>query len=72
MFADALRIRLCGLIHNSIFETKKLFALVKCHCEIEPMNKQLYALRIKLASMTDAKKIHALRLKIQQIEQTKK
>jgi hypothetical protein len=36
------------------------------------MNKQTYALRIKLASMTDAKKIHALRLKIQQIEQKKK
>jgi hypothetical protein len=36
------------------------------------MNKQTYALRIKLASMTDAKKINALKLKIQQLEQTKK
>jgi len=36
------------------------------------MNKQLYALRVKLASMTDVKKIHALKLKLQQIEQTKK
>jgi hypothetical protein len=34
-------------------------------------NKQTYALRIKLASMTDAKKIHALKLKIQQIEKSK-
>jgi hypothetical protein len=38
---------------------------------INPMNKQTYALRIKLASMTDAKKIHALRLKIQQLEKSK-
>jgi len=30
------------------------------------MNKQLYALRVKLASLTDAKKISALKLKIQQ------
>jgi hypothetical protein len=36
------------------------------------MNKQTYALKIKLASMTDAKKMHALKLKIQQLEQTKK
>jgi hypothetical protein len=36
------------------------------------MNKQTYALRVKLASMKDAKKINALKLKIQQIEQTKK
>jgi hypothetical protein len=36
------------------------------------MNKQNYALRIKLASMTDAKKIHALKLKIQQIENRQK
>ena len=36
------------------------------------MNKQIYALRIKLASMTDAKKIAVLKLKIQQIEQKKK
>lgn len=35
------------------------------------MNKQLYALRIKLASMTDAKKILALKIKIQQIEKPK-
>jgi hypothetical protein len=36
------------------------------------MNKQTYALRVKLASLKDAKKIHALKLKIQQLEQTKK
>lgn len=36
------------------------------------MNRQLYALRMKLASLTDAKKILALQLKIQQIEQSKK
>jgi len=36
------------------------------------MNKQTYALRIKLASLRDAKKIHALKLKIQQLEQKKK
>jgi len=36
------------------------------------MNKQTYALRSKLASLRDAKKIHALRLKIQQLEQKKK
>jgi hypothetical protein len=36
------------------------------------MNRQLYALKIKLASLTDAKKIHALKLKIQQIEKTQK
>ena len=36
------------------------------------MNRQLYALRVKLASLTDAKKIHALQLKIQQIEKPKK
>jgi hypothetical protein len=35
------------------------------------MNKQTYALRIKLASLTDAKKIHALKLKIQQLEKSK-
>jgi len=35
------------------------------------MNKQTYALRIKLASLRDAKKIHALKLKIQQIEKSK-
>jgi stress-induced morphogen len=36
------------------------------------MNKQIHALRIKLASLTDAKKMHALKLKIKQLEQTKK
>jgi hypothetical protein len=36
------------------------------------MNRQLYALRLKLASMTDAKKISVLKLKIQQLEKTKK
>ena len=36
------------------------------------MNKQTYALRIKLASMTDAKKIAVLKIKIQQLEKTKK
>jgi hypothetical protein len=36
------------------------------------MNKQIYALRLKLASLTDAKKMHALKLKIQQIEKTQK
>jgi hypothetical protein len=36
------------------------------------MNKQLYALRLKLASMTDAKQIAVLRLKIQQLEKKKK
>ena len=35
------------------------------------MNKQTYALRVKLASLRDAKKIAVLKLKIQQIEQTK-
>jgi hypothetical protein len=35
------------------------------------MNKQTYALRLKLASMTDAKKISVLKLKIQQIEKSK-
>jgi hypothetical protein len=56
---------------QTLFETKKLFALVKCHCESSNMNKQTYALRVKLASMTDAKKIHALKLKIQQLEKSK-
>jgi hypothetical protein len=36
------------------------------------MNKQTYALRLKLASLTDAKKMHALQIKIQQIEKTQK
>jgi hypothetical protein len=36
------------------------------------MNKQTYALRVKLASLTDAKKMHALKLKIQQLEKTQK
>jgi hypothetical protein len=36
------------------------------------MNKQTYALRIKLASLTDAKKIAVLKLKIQQLEKTQK
>jgi len=36
------------------------------------MTKQIHALRVKLASMTDAKKMHALKLKIQQLEQKKK
>jgi len=36
------------------------------------MNKQTYTLRVKLASLTDVKKISALRLKIQQLEQKKK
>ena len=36
------------------------------------MNRQLYALRIKLASLTDAKKIAVLKIKIQQLEKTKK
>jgi hypothetical protein len=36
------------------------------------MNKQVYALKIKLASITDAKKISVLKLKIQQLEQKKK
>ena len=35
------------------------------------MNRQLYALRLKLASMTDAKKIVVLQLKIQQLEKSK-
>jgi hypothetical protein len=38
---------------------------------INPMNKQLYALQVKLASMTDAKKISVLKLKIQQLEKSK-
>ena len=50
---------------------KKTFALVKCQCEIEPMNKQTYALRVKLASLKDAKKISVLKLKIQKIEKSK-
>jgi hypothetical protein len=69
--ADALRISFCGLIHKLIFETKKLFALANVSVEINPMNKQTYALRVKLASMTDAKKIHALKLKIQQLKKSK-
>jgi len=36
------------------------------------MNKQIHALRIKLASMKDAKKAAVLKLKIKQLEQTKK
>jgi hypothetical protein len=36
------------------------------------MNKQTYALRIKLASLKDAKKAAVLKLKIQQLEQKKK
>jgi len=36
------------------------------------MNRQTYALKIKLASLRDEKKISVLRLKIQQLEQTKK
>jgi hypothetical protein len=55
-----------------LFEIKKTFALVKCHCEIKPMNKQIYALRIKLASLKDAKQVAVLKLKIQQLEQKKK
>jgi hypothetical protein len=35
------------------------------------MNKQTYALKIKLASLKDAKKMHALKLKIQQLEKSK-
>jgi hypothetical protein len=35
------------------------------------MNKQIYALRIKLASLRDAKQIAVLKLKIQQIEKSK-
>jgi hypothetical protein len=35
------------------------------------MNKQIYALRVKLASMTDAKKAAVLKLKIQQLEKSK-
>jgi hypothetical protein len=35
------------------------------------MNKQTYALGIKLASMKDAKKIAVLKLKIQQLEKSK-
>jgi hypothetical protein len=36
------------------------------------MNKQIHALRIKLASLKDAKKVAVLKLKIQKLEQTKK
>jgi hypothetical protein len=36
------------------------------------MNRQLYALRIKLASLRDEKKISVLKLKIKQLEQKKK
>ena len=39
---------------------------------LNPVNNQLYALRVKLASMTDAKKIAVLKLKIQQLEKSKK
>jgi hypothetical protein len=35
------------------------------------MNKQTYALRVKLASLKDAKKISVLKLKIQKIEKSK-
>jgi hypothetical protein len=35
------------------------------------MNKQIYALRIKLASMKDAKQAAVLKLKIQQLEKSK-
>jgi len=34
-------------------------------------NKQTYALRVKLASMKDAKQIAVLKLKIQQLEKSK-
>lgn len=54
---EALRI-----ISQMLFETKKLFALVKCQCEIELMNKQIHALKIKLASLKDAKKIAVLKI----------
>jgi len=36
------------------------------------MNKQAYALRIKLASLKDAKQIAVLRLKIQQLQKNLK
>jgi hypothetical protein len=36
------------------------------------MNNQIHALRVKLASLTDAKKISVLKLKIQQLEKKKK
>jgi len=36
------------------------------------MNKQIHALKIKLVSLRDEKKISVLKLKIQQLEQTKK
>jgi hypothetical protein len=36
------------------------------------MNKQTYALKIKLASLRDEKKISVLKLKIQQLEKTQK
>jgi len=35
------------------------------------MNKQTYALRVKLASLKDAKQIAVLKLKIQQLEKSK-
>jgi hypothetical protein len=51
LLAEADEFRLCGLNHKLIFETKKLFALVKCHCESTNMNKQIHALKMKLASL---------------------
>jgi hypothetical protein len=36
------------------------------------MNKQIHALKIKLASLRDEKKISVLKLKIQQLEKKKK
>jgi len=35
------------------------------------MNKQIHALKIKLASLKDAKQIAVLKLKIQQLEKSK-
>lgn len=51
---------------------KKPFALADCQCRINSnMNRQLYALKIKLASLNDPKKIAVLKLKIQQLEKSK-
>ena len=60
------------VISQTLFETKKLFALAYVSVESWNMNKQIYALKIKLASLRDEKKISVLKLKIQQLEQRKK
>jgi hypothetical protein len=56
---------------NCSLKQKNFSLLLLVGVESSHMNKQIHALRIKLASMTDAKKMHALKLKIQQLKKSK-